>query len=193
MEKTKHKFNPIKLIVLCISLLVLSFSLSYAYFTVGVNYTSTAEERKQTVNTATLDIDFITSEYINNNSIQLIKAEEVETLSEKSIFNIKNIDGATYDSKYNISLKELTISDNFKSQDFKWSLVKNNEEIATGNFSSANSGEDILLTSSPIVLLSNETHNYELRIWLQETDLDQSSLYDGIFQAKVSIDLVVGK
>lgn len=188
MEKQNFKF-PLRMCLFIMSLFVLSFSASYSYFSVTPNYATDEEERTTVVTTDYLDVNFTTSQYINNTNLLLVKPESVVNDAEKTTFNIAKKNGSTYNIKYNIYLTDLVISDNMKTADFKWDLLQNGVSIYSGNFVGASTGDIFMLTAEPL-LLSNETSaSYELRVWLEETDSDQSSLFNGSFKAKVGIDV----
>ena len=188
MEQGKFKF-PIRTFIFAMSLFVLSFSASYSYFTVTPNNASSAEERTTNVTTDYLDVNFITSSYINNTNMLLTKHENIAQQAEKTTFTISKKTGVTYTIKYNIYLTELTISDNMKTEDFKWELLQNGSPVYDGTFKSAKTGEILMLTDEPLVLSDAASANYELRIWLEETDKDQSELFNGSVSAKVGIDV----
>ena len=188
MEQNKFKF-PIRIFIFAISLFILSFSASYSYFTVTPNYASSAEERTTNVTTDYLDFNFITSKYIHNTNMLLIKHEDIAEKAEKTSFTVSKKEGVTYTIKYNIYLTELTISDNLKSEDFKWELLQNNSPIYNGTFKNAKTGEMLMLTEQPLVLSDATSASYELRVWLEETDSDQSDLFNGSVSAKVGVDV----
>ena len=119
----------------------------------------------------------------------LIKSANVAAEADKTIFNVARKAGSRYEIKYNIYLTDLTISDNLKSEDFKWDLLQNGTSIYSGNFASAESNEIFMLTAEPLLTNNDASKSYELRIWLEETDKDQIGLLNGTFSAKVGIDV----
>lgn len=187
MKQGKIKF-PIRTFIFVVSLFFLSFSASYSYFTAGVT-SSPEEERTSIVTTDYLDVNFTTSSVINNSGLALIKPENVATQAEKTTFTIGKKDGITYSIKYNIYLTEIAISDNLKTEDFKWDLLQNGVSVYNGTFASAVAGEDFMLTAEPLLLSDATSADYELRIWLEETDVDQSELFNGSVSAKVGVDV----
>lgn len=188
MKHSKFKF-PIRTLIFVVSLFFLSFSASYSYFTITPNITSSEEDRTTNVTTDYLDVNFTTSSYINNDNLVLIKPENVATQAERTTFNIGKKDGITYNIKYNIYLTDITISDNMKTEDFKWELLQNDSPVYSGTFVNAETGKDLMLTTNPLVLSTETNANYELRIWLEETDIDQSELFNGSVSAKVGVDV----
>ncbi len=187
MKEKKFKF-PMRLCIFALSLFVLSFSVSYSFFTT-VPQINNPEKATSHVATDYLDFDFGTSEYINNENISLVKPENVAVEADKTVFNVARKAGSRYDIKYNIYLTDLTISDNLKSSDFKWDLLQNGTSIYSGNFVSAESNEIFMLTAEPLLTNTDASKSYELRIWLEESNVDQASLLNGIFSAKVGIDV----
>lgn len=187
MKEKKFKF-PVRLCIFALSLFVLSFSVSYSFF-VTVPEVRNPDKAKVDVTTDYLDYDFATTEYIHNENMALLKKEDVATSADKTVFNIKRKAGKNYDIKYNIYLTELTISDNLKSEDFKWDLLQNGVSIYSGNFKEAKSNEIFTLTAEPLTINNDAEKSYELRIWLEETSEDQATLLNGNFGAKVALDV----
>lgn len=188
MEKKKVAFT-VKTLVFVLSLFTLAFSLSYSYFTVTPKNETTEDERSAIVTTDYLDINFTTSKYINNQNLVLIKEDNIASGAEVTSFTIAKKTGRTYKIKYDIYLTDLNI-DKLNSADFKWELLQNGTPIYNGNFSKAKTGERFMLTADSILLNTESSASYDLRIWLQETDVDQSGLYKGTFSAKVGVDVV---
>lgn len=187
MKDRRVKF-PVRLCIFALSLFVLSFSVSYSFFTT-VPQINNPENATTLVTTDYLDFDFGTTEYINNENLVLLKRENVATDADKTVFNVARKAGSNYDIKYNIYLTELNISDNLKSEDFKWDLLQNGVSIYSGSFLAAESNEMFTLTADPLVINNDASKSYELRVWLEESEFDQASLLNGSFSAKVAIDV----
>lgn len=187
MKDKKFKF-PVRICVFALSLFILSFSVSYSFFTT-VPQISNPENATSHVTTDYLDFDFGTTEYINNENMVLLKRENVATEADKTVFNVARKPGSNYDIKYNIYLTELSISDNLKSEDFKWDLLQNGVSIYNGSFVAAESNQMFTLTAEPLVINNDASKSYELRVWFEESDVDQTSLLNGTFSAKVAIDV----
>lgn len=179
------KKHIIKTSVFIACLLVLTVSLSYSFYT----YQVTTIGDKDTTNVAMgkIDLDFQTSQYFNNPQMMLIKDEEAELKADHTDFTVGHTEESTMDLFYFVSLTDITISENFKSPDFKWSLMKNGEVAASGNFANIGSETSMLLTEEPILLSLGSTDTLILRVWLSETDQDQSALYNGNFSGKVEV------
>ena len=124
--------------------------------------------------------------YINAKNINLIKDYEVSAKAEKGLFIVINRD---YDNqvKYSISLTELNISENLQDKDFKWELVSfgTDNVVASGDFEEA--FEENMVLVSDLILNSRTAHEYELRLWLEETGEIQNHLLNGSFEGKISI------
>lgn len=187
MKDKKFKF-PMRLCIFALSLFVLSFSVSYSFFTT-VPQINNPENATSHVTTDYLDYDFGTTEYINNQSLTLIKPENVATEADKTVFNVARKAGSKYNIKYNIYLTELNISDNLKSEDFKWDLLQNGVSIYSGNFVAAEANQTFMLTAEPLLIDNDASKSYELRVWLEESNVDQLNLLNGTFSAKVGIDV----
>lgn|SRR5574344_69187 len=176
------KRTSVLYISITVLLISLAFSMSYAVLTAKVEGNSAATP--MSVNTSSLTIDFTTSEYINNNKMSLINDSEKTDKAEKNIFTISNSSGVM--AKYNLALTELVISDNLKSSDFKWELLKNDSIISNGDFSNAISATDYSISSVQSIG-NNQTDSYIFRIWLSESGTNQIGLLNGSFNAKVKL------
>ena len=179
---------------LCFALLLVSlaFGVSYAYFTLTVTGNDSVNETR--ITTGTLSINYSYGDTINNSNIMLIDDTDKLTRAESISFSITNT-SANLNGAYLVYLDDLTISNNLKSTDFKWELVKNGTATFAGDFSTAVTGTPLTLTSmaltngtlSPIpqTISYGNTDNLVLRIWLSKTQADQNALLGGSFSAKV--------
>ena len=176
--------------ILVVSLVILTFSLSYAYFSASVTDVN-PDRDLSTVTTGNLKIDFQSTQTINNENAMLIKDTDVQSKADHTDFTVSHQKDSNQTGYYFVYLTEVSIDDALKSEDFKWKLVKvgdnSEEEIANGNFQNAENGQLMTLTPSAQELPLSETHNLKLYIWLSETDQDQSAFYNKQFSAKVQV------
>lgn len=87
-----------------------------------------------------------------------------------------------------MSLTDITISDNLKSsEDLKWELwnTDTNIKISNGTFKDATT---TLLLKDNIIINKDTTDNYELRIYILETNTNQIELLNGTLKAKVTMN-----
>ena len=178
---------PKRNIVLYLSIVAiimsLTFKFSYAYFNAVVSGNDTAYQT--VINSGDLELSFLDTQYINTSNLSIIDANEVATQAEKSTFKVKNTGSAT--ATYRIDLG-VTISDNLKSNDFKWELLLDGNTNNSGTFNGVNSGSSITLTSSDLTLAPTAEHSFELRLWLQNDDSrNQIGLTEGTFTGVVSV------
>ena len=164
-ETVKH---TILYISIALILITTAFTASRAFYLAKINVTDTINP--STVTNANLDIEFLTSRYINEPKMMLINDADRQNSTAYTNF---------------------TISTNFISEDFKWELTKKGDSgettIATGNFSNAVSGKDYTLTTDEITISPSETQQYVFRIWLSYADRDQSNLLEGSFSGKIGL------
>ena len=76
-----------------------------------------------------------------------------------SLVTTSNIDIYT-----KISLDIIKLDDNLKDVSFRWNLYKEDTSIASGNFSNATIGSDVLLTQTEMI--TTTPTNYTLYIWI---------------------------
>lgn len=186
-----NKINyPLLLWSLIASISVMLFVLSLSYY--YINWSVDDKENKQAIiNTGELATDFITTQYIDNQSVGLITPQEVAQKAEYTAFNVSHADSSTASANYNIFLTQITLSENLLSPYFKWSLLLNNQEIAQGSFADYDQSGRLQLNSQKLKLPVGQKDNWVLRVWLENDPLiDQNELLNGSFKAKVTIDVV---
>lgn len=191
--KHKSKNNLVFNAILIFLWLFLVGGLSYAYF--SVNFEKNKENTKANVIAGKLDVDFETSEYINNNNLWLVNDEEIFTKSDKTVFTVKRSEQATVeDIYYNIYIDELNISDNLKHSDVKWRLYNianptaETDVIAEGNFENIEDITNIQLNQARIYLPEEEIHTYTLYMWFSNDENEnQLELLNGTLSCKIKL------
>lgn len=209
MHEKNDKRNLFKVLVLVLALVVLGISTTYAYYTAVL---TNPEDDGDVLQAGNLDITTTltsTASAINVNKLMLINDDEKKDKAQKVEFSITSGDSSTVDATYKILLKELQLSKNLKSADFKWELVKKGTEntetqIAHGDFSSVTftteetdehklvSANDLELTKeNGQTLTKKTTDNLIFRIWLQNNpNVNQINLTNGSFSGKLFIEAV---
>lgn len=186
IKNNTKKVTIITIVVTILSIVAVFGAVSFAYFNVIPKIVDPNGNREAIVTTNYLDFDFETAQYIKNENLILVKPENVATDSDKIKFTITKKDNIDYAIRYNIYMTDFVISDNLKTNDFKWDLLENGVSINNGTFNNATSGDDYLFTISPVIL-NDKSASYELRVWLEETEIDQSGLFNGNFSGKLEI------
>ena len=185
-ETVKHVILYISITLL---LITVTFSASRAYYLARITVTDKINDTS--ITNANLDIDFLTSQYINEPKLMLINDSDRVASAPYTSFAITSKSTSTISADYTLYLTDFTISDNFVSNDFKWELVRKNDsgetQVATGNFANAVTGEDYTLTTASITIAPQDTHQYIFRIWLSYTDNDQANLLNGSFSGKIAL------
>ena len=185
--------ETVKHVILYISITLIiatvTFALSRAYYLAKI--TVADKINATTVKNANLDIEFLTSQYINDANLMLIKDLERQVSAPYTLFSVTSKYTSTITTNYTLYLTDFTISDNLVSSDFKWELAQKNDsgetQIATGSFADATSGKDYTLTTTDITISPQDTHQYIFRIWLSYTDNDQANLLNGSFSGKMAL------
>ena len=85
------------------------------------------------------------------------------TNTDNIIHNFSLVTTSNIDIYTKISLDIIKLDDNLKDVSFRWDLYKEDTSIASGNFSNATVGSDVLLTQTMITTTST---NYTLYIWI---------------------------
>lgn len=174
------------LLVLCLTTMVmvsLLLGFSYAWY---ATTTSTSFDLR-TPSSDKIVVDFATSKYINaKTGIPLIETE-VSTKADKTLFTVKANSSMSMTAKYTVLLQDIIIDDVLKSSSFKWQLLKDSTEVASGDFSSIGSSTTMDLYTTSLVLNAMDADNYEFRLWLHETNVEQNDMMDKTFSATVAI------
>lgn len=184
-DKKESKLNYKFLIMIAVVVPII-LSVSYAYFLAKVSGDNTVIDGNATNK---FDIDLITTNegYINASDLLPISETASADKAAKGIFSVKT-GSNDYKINYSLSLTDITLSDNLKSSnDLKWELWSSdtNTKISSGTFKNASS---TLLLKNNIIINKNQTNNYELRIYVLETNTNQLKLLDGTLSAKVTMD-----
>ena len=184
-DKKESKLNY-KFLIMIAVIVPIILSVSYAYFLARVSGDNTIIDGNATNK---FDIDLITTDngYINASDMLPISETASADKAAKGIFSVKT-GSNDYKINYSLSLTDITLSDNLKSSnDLKWELRSSdtNTKISSGTFKNASS---TLLLKNNIIINKNQTNNYELRIYVLETNTNQLELLDGTLSAKVTMD-----
>lgn len=182
--ENKKKSRAYKILILLAILIPVILGFSYAYFlaqtkgnktNISGNITNKFEFNLQTDNDG----------YISASDLIPISSNEIDTLSEVGQFNIVAGNNANKIT-YKISLENISISNNLKSSDFKWILECTNDssKSTSGDFSSINGTTKDLISN--LTINANSTDYYKLKLYIEETNINQSNLLNGSFSAKVS-------
>ena len=182
MEENKRNVK-ILIILAIIALVAFALGATYAYFTAGVK----GNDKASSVNVTTgrLILDFQTSDYISNQKGELLKSSEVSEKADKTVFTVKHAENSTAPATYSLELQDLNVSENLQTADFKWQLEKGSSIVASGTFANVTGDTMQLITGQTLNVGSEDT--YTLRVWLEETEEDQSALFSGTFSGKVAL------
>lgn len=204
MKETKRKKQLTKVMILVLSLVVLAFSGTYAYYTnhfIGNPNTTSATSGVFKIESS---LDKVSA--INNKRLILIDEEEKTEKAEKLTFTITNTEKSTIDGKFDVYLKDIRLSKNLYSSYLKWELVKDGEIINQGDFSTVERKdeesstedekvvtlvEDVKLTTNSLSLLKNTTETLTFRVYLlNDENKNQIELTEGSFSGRLYIEAI---
>ncbi len=181
------------------------FGTSYAYY---VSSDGTSFD----VTTGSVDLEnditivFSQSEYINFRAGVPIAAADVDLKANKNTFTISSdatkLDG--YDVAVNFFLTNIQIADALKVSDFKYKFICNNGTSnvisTTGdgtNFTSIVLDNDKLvlgtISTTDSSFVAGTTYTCNLRVWLQESGVDQNALMNRKFSGLIKVGSVYRK
>lgn len=194
--------------ILVISIIIIAFSLTWAYFTVG-------DSGKEEINgnqAAVLNVDsnLKNASAINETEMALINPENVESEAKKVTFDVTNEDTSNVNAKYIVKLVDYSITKNLSSEYFKWKLVVNpgdSEQVFSGDFLQSDIPEGTTLTGveendkvsglekelvseeEALTLNVGESDNLVFYVWLENTqNSNQLYLTNGEFRGKLSLE-----
>lgn len=177
------------LIVLGITIIIIGsimFGTSYAWYSYA-----NAEVRVsgKTINEVPTVI-FAQTEYLSSSNIIPIYDEDRYNFANKFSFTVtlgENL--SEYQTGIEISLKDVSMSEELKINNFKYELLQDSAIISSGNFSDI--GFSTIKTLLPLTILKPttypETYNYELYIWLSDDKTTQNNLMNKFFNCRVDI------
>ena len=198
--------------ILVISIVVIAFSLTYAYFSVG--YGDDVEAKNNS--TAIMDVtsSLINASAINETRMNLINPDDVSSMAKTVSFDVTNEATSNVNVKYVVKLIDYSLTKNLSSKYFKWKLVVNpgteNAKTFDGDFldaiNIAPEGTDISSLGESEKKVSNLTKfliteeealpleighvdNLIFSIWLENDDnSEQNYLTNGEFTGRLSLE-----
>jgi len=171
-----------------ITMFILSLSTSYAWYT----YSGGATDFDSITSEVDLNVIYAQSKIITTTTSLPIKDEEKEKYADTNIFTVSSPQELyNHQVILTISLIDIEIAEELKSQDFKYELLQNSEVIASGTGKDFSEKNKVLKDQIQI----NPTQNYTfgLRIWLSETGESQNELMNKTFQAQIQVDSIAKK
>lgn len=185
------KRNVLGAVIVVISIMIIGISFSYAYFVNEIEEVQPAENKGVSVTSGRLTMNFATvgDQYINANAATLINDADVLSSDMHTDFSVTLPSSATVSSaNYELYLKDVVISDNFKSGYVKWALYESSNmttPVGSGDFATAASGVNLPLKSG-LSINKGDTVSYKLYVWLSNVPGEkQNSLLGGSLKAKV--------
>ncbi len=99
-------------------------------------------------------------------------------------FVMKN-NSTTNNLNYEIKLDVTSISNELKSESFKYTLLKDNKVVQTGNFKNAVNGKTLTLNTG--LLAKGSTSNYKLYFWIDGNIENSSSMMNKSLVGKIDV------
>lgn len=165
--------------ILILALIVFGIGRAYAYFS------AQSDTNEQSVTTGTLKLDVQDDGIIRAQNIFPIDNNDIFDKATKLNFTIKNT--GTIDLNAKVKLNILSITDALKSNDFKWTLYNGQTKINDGTFLNAENNIEIV---NNISISTNNSENYDLYIWIEETNIPQDALQKGTLNARIVVEAV---
>ena len=174
-----------RLLIATAIVIPVAISFSYAYFLAEVKGNKT-----NVTGTAVTNFDFsLTTNtetgYINTSELIPISDSLADSDASVGTFTV-SAGNNPYPIKFSVYLTDIVMDSELKNADFKWKLSSANNDIESGSFSGYTSG-DLLLTSN-LIINSNSSSTYQLRIWISETTADQIAILNKSFSARVKVE-----
>lgn len=165
MNNTADKKDIFYIVVLILTFITVIVGTAFALYT----FIFSQEEGTSAVYTGTLSIEYLSGEIINCNLLYPTEKPDINT--EKNVYknNFKVTNTGSLDSLLTI---EIEINQNeFSNKTLKYSLYNKDEnELSEGYIEGKNSST----IASNIALKNNETEEFTLVIWIEETGENQN-------------------
>ena len=184
-----------KVLLLVVSLVVLAFSATYAYYRASFNPNTTTASTG--IFNVTSSLNAADSNSIHNENMELINTEEVAKRADSLTFTVTSTADTTVDGKFEVYLKGMEMAEKLKSEYFKWELLQKDDSgdlnpVSSGDFSDVTLGEmvsdiddthprkivkvnDLKLTTDAVSLPAKQTVTLVLRMYLLN-DLNENQI-----------------
>jgi len=173
---TKSKGFIITLILLLISLIVVTGT--YAWFT----WSSTENTGLTTTIGKLADVIFTTGPDINTTSLAPVF---YYTDGEKTTFTITNRSTEGYGVSISVNLNITTLPEELRNESFKYKLIKGEEEIASGNFSTYEDGSVVpILVNVPFTTVNG---NYTFYLYIDANMENSLDMMNKNFVASIEV------
>lgn len=177
MENVVDNKRKKTLIIVSILILVALIGITIAYFM------SRSVSDEHTITSGNVAITYENESAFRLTGLVPLLESEILDNAAKISFTVRNT--GTMEAYVKINLTDITIS-NLASYDFKWALYEDTTKVTTGNFASLGDNTSINLAND-IKLNQNESKNYNVYVWIDESGEDQTSLMKGTFKSKVEV------
>ena len=197
-----NKKYAVMCMVFVVSLAVIAISVSYAILFIPVQGDPTESSLVTGDYGFTSNLNETTA--INAKNLGLINEDEIDSLAPSTSFTVRARNNRE-DIKYNVYLKDITISNNLIDSigSFKWQLLKDGTVIEQGDFRNLDtvgikkaSNVDTATTKSydsydlkdGLAFDGLNTTTLTFRVYILNDDIvDQTAMVNGTFQAKIGV------
>lgn len=172
----------------------LALMTTFAYQTLGVNIKEGSTDELK-IKAGVLDVEFSTTRRINLNNMPLLKSYDASDYIEFTVDNTNS----TEDVQYKILLNSLEYSKELITEDFKYTIVKVNDEeesiISNNNFSDLSGSEYAFVTNygDYIYIKQGEVQKIRIYLWLSETENNQNYLENTYFKGIIELNSYFAK
>ena len=183
------------------TIIIMILAVSFvAAIVIGATYAWYSYENASTaINGTTIKeapaVIFSQTEFIKDSEIVPIQDKDRYNYATKNSFLVTmGTNLSKYEVNIQISLKNINISEELKTSNYKYELLCDDNIIASSDFSNLSTDKIDLI---PMTLLKPETYphtyKYELLIWLSDNGEKQNDLMNKSFSAQISVISAVKK
>ena len=177
------------MLVLFITLAVLIgilFGISYGWYA----YANAKSEVSGSTIKSKPSIIFAQTEHIFYGKTVPILDEDRYTYGNKSSFTVTlNEELKDYQTGIKIELKDLKMSEELKTPNYKYELLQDGVAVSNGDFSTIGSSSTLELMPMTILTPTNypKTYTYELLLWLSDDGSNQNNLMNKGISARINV------
>jgi len=152
----------------------------------------TMNQMNADITTANMEVDFQGDATFSSTKLAPILDEDKDLKAEKFDFSVNSVPENTVSIGYRVALTDLNVASEFKNTYVKWELSNDEGVISDGDFSELGTGTKIVLFESPLELplASEEADSYTLKLWISESNSDQTGMMGKTISGKITVELI---
>ena len=147
-------------------------------------YLKSGEGTDKNYTLANINVEYIDGDTIKAENAIPLSDYEIEEYAAKKEFKFKNTGNQTLYAE--ILLTEIEMDEALKSNDFRWELYGEDNQISAGSFINVNNNT-LSLKKGIRVDVDTESKNYKILVYIKDNGKDQNNMEETSMNAKVKV------